>query len=102
MWLHGRGEIKLQQNNIWLACKFDESKTTPLSLVTGVFNFDNKQGRIKQDLFNKDYLKQYAEKTSRINIMELIFIKTDLLLLKNLIPELKVPLQEHLLLITDL
>lgn len=78
-----QSEIKLQQNNIWLACKFDESKTTPLSLVTGVFNFDNKQGRIKQDLLDKDYLKQYAEKTSRINIIGTDFYKDRFVVIKE-------------------
>ncbi len=78
-----QGEIKLHQNNLWLACKFDESKTTPLSLVTGIFNLNDKQGRIQQDLMDKDYLKQYAEKTSSVNIIGTEFYKDKFIVIKE-------------------
>ena len=63
------GDITINQNNVWLACRFHEAKEMHRSLVTGIFNFNNKNGLIKQDLLDKDYLKHYAEKTSDLWII---------------------------------
>lgn len=77
------GEVKEHQNNIWLACGIDEVKRTASSLVTGVFNFDNKSGLIKQDLLDKDYLKGYAEKTSHLRIIGTQFYNDKLIVIKE-------------------
>ncbi len=62
------GIIRLYENKVWLACKLDDGKKTPLSLVTGIFDFNSKKGLVQQVLLEKDYLKKYVERTGGLYI----------------------------------
>jgi len=77
-----KAQIALYQNKLWIAGKFDEAKN-PNSLVTGVFNFDNKKGLIQQDIIDKDYLKQYAQKISNVDIVGTEFYNDKFIVIKD-------------------
>lgn len=76
-------DISIHNNNIWLACKFDEAKKAASSLITGVFNFDNRKGIIQHDVMDKDYLKKYAEKISSLSITGTEFYDDKFIVIKE-------------------
>jgi hypothetical protein len=63
------GDISIHGDNVLLTCKFDEAKKTAWTIITGIFDFNNKTGHIQQDLLDKEYLKRYAQKTSDLDII---------------------------------